>query len=143
MHAHAHKHTQYQNRNVEIILPELGQFTTCFILLLCVTTVREMVSLIIGKCLKKEVPPAMMFPMWEGPVFLTQFLGICDSMASILTSECIWNRIIMLILFWVSCPFRSFLHSYNCENILVSELSCTECTATADAQRNMDQSQEY
>ena len=68
-------------------------------------------AFIIGKCLKKEVPPAMMFPMWEGPVFLTQFLGICDSMASILTSKCVWHQIISYLVLGI-LPFSFMILAF-------------------------------
>ena len=58
-------------------------------------------AFIIGKVLRKEVPPAMMFPMWEGPVFLTQFLAICDSMSGIITSKCVWHQALACVILGV------------------------------------------
>ena len=75
----------------------MGQFTTCFALLVGVAAARATVALIIEKFLHKEVPPGMMFPMWEGPVFLTQYLAICESMSSILASSCYWHKILAAI----------------------------------------------
>jgi hypothetical protein len=86
---------------VDVIFTELEQFSTCIILLLSVTCIRSTVAFIIGKVLRKEVPPAMIFPMWEGPVFLTQFLAICDSMAGIITSKCVWHRALAYVIFGV------------------------------------------
>jgi len=75
----------------------MGQFTTCFALLVGVAAARATVALIIEKFLHKEVPPGMMFPMWEGPVFLTQYLAICESMSGIVVSRCYWHKILVAI----------------------------------------------
>ena len=79
---------------LEYIIPDLGQFTTAFLVLVATAMMRLTLVLILDKCLHKPVPPSLMFPMWEGPVFLTQFLAICDAMSALIDTRCYWHKII-------------------------------------------------
>jgi hypothetical protein len=79
---------------LEYIIPDLGQFATAFLVLVATAMMRLTLVLILDKCLHKPVPPSLMFPMWEGPVFLTQFLAICDAMSALIDTRCYWHKII-------------------------------------------------
>ena len=70
------------------ILPSLEQCVTCFIILLAVAVSRALIVLGIEKGLHKEAPTGFMFPCWEGPVFLAQYLAICDSMFTAVSTGC-------------------------------------------------------
>jgi hypothetical protein len=70
------------------ILPSLEQCVTCFAILSAVAISRALIALAIDKGLHKEVPVSLMFPCWEGPVFLAQYLAICDSMFVTVSTGC-------------------------------------------------------
>ena len=46
-------------------------------------------------------PPDMTFPVWEGPVMLTQVFGLCDVSLAMVTSACwIWTTVAFIGLFF-------------------------------------------
>ena len=82
--------------NIEAILPNLEQCCTCAAVFVGVALLRALVALIVDKGLHKDVPVSLMFPCWEGPVFLTQYLGICDAMFNTISTGCDWHQAIGL-----------------------------------------------
>ena len=61
---------------------------TCALVLVGVAVLRFLLATFVDEALHKPVPTSFKFPCWEGPVFLTQYLGICDSMFESVATRC-------------------------------------------------------
>ena len=90
------------------ILPNIEQVCTCLMVLGGVSIFRTILCIVVGKVLKKEVPTSLMFPMWEGPVFLSQYLAICDSMFNTILGTCSWHRAVGMVVIALVLCFSSF-----------------------------------
>ena len=55
------------------VSPSIEKLTLCIILLILIFCIRAGLVLIAERCFKKEAPTAMLFPLWEGPVFFILF----------------------------------------------------------------------
>ena len=70
------------------VSPSVEKVTLCILLLVSIFCIRSGLVLIIEKCLKKEAPTALLFPLWEGPVFFIQYLAICDAVFTAIYTYC-------------------------------------------------------
>jgi len=65
----------------------------CALCLVLVALARIFFSALVVHVFKRELPASMTFPMWEGPVFLTQIMGISDSLLALMTTGCLWWQV--------------------------------------------------
>jgi len=70
------------------ISPPVEKLTLCVFLLVLIFCIRAGLVLIVERCFKKEAPTAMLFPLWEGPVFFVQYLAICDAVFTAIYTYC-------------------------------------------------------
>ena len=71
-----------------MISPSVEKVTLCILLLVLIFCIRAGLVLVVERCFKKEAPTAMLFPLWEGPVFFIQYLGICDAIFTAIYTYC-------------------------------------------------------
>ena len=81
------------------VMPGLEQLTTCGMILLVVSLCRKLVEYFITKVLRKGLPQALAFPAWEGPVFITEYVGICEGCVLAMQSHCSGFILIGSVLF--------------------------------------------
>jgi len=80
--------------------PFAKRFLICFGLLGLIYCIREGCRRLYMHFFPDEPPPPdMAFPVWEGPVALTQVFGLCDVSLAMVTSACwIWSTVSALCL---------------------------------------------
>ena len=89
----------------ETLAPTLDKLLWCAIILAAVAVVRLCLALFVW-VVWKEVPRAMHFPLWEGPVFLVEFIAVCVSTFSAIATSCgEWMVIGYLVLSMVPVAF--------------------------------------
>lgn len=69
-------------------IPLLDKLVLVFASMICVFCVRAVLQLIVTKGMKKEPFDALMFPNWEGPLLLSHWFGMCDSLTNTLGRPC-------------------------------------------------------
>ena len=75
-----------------IIMPSAEKLISCVFLLLAVYVMRECLVVVFKYIIRVEtVPTGFKFPAWEGPVFLAEYLAVCDSTFLVISSECSWH----------------------------------------------------
>ena len=72
----------------QAVAPPLDKLLVCLVLLISIFCLRSLLVLIIERCMKKSAPTALLFPLWEGPCFLLQYLAMCDSVFSAMHTYC-------------------------------------------------------
>jgi len=70
------------------VSPSIEKLTLCICLIVLIFCIRSGLVLIVERCFKKEAPTAMLFPLWEGPVFFIQYLAICDAVFRAIYTYC-------------------------------------------------------
>lgn len=84
------------------LVPALDKFIWCILLLFSVAFLRYLLSLLLTKFLKKDLPASMKFPSWEAPVILVEYMAICSSAFLAVSTSC--NKWIavgcVLLVFW-------------------------------------------
>jgi hypothetical protein len=81
--------------------PMLDKLVGIVVSLGVVFLVRFSAQFIVTKCLKKEPWTLLMFPNWEGPLLLTHWFSMCDSLTSTLGRPCtFWVILSCVLLFF-------------------------------------------
>ena len=70
------------------VAPSVEKIVLCVMILSAVFCVRSLLVLVVQKCFKKEAPTSLLFPLWEGPFVLIQYLAICDSTFEAIDTYC-------------------------------------------------------
>jgi hypothetical protein len=73
------------------VAPSFDKVLCCVLLLLAVFIFRvSTVSILRMWKPSLEVPDSLKFPAWEGPVFLVEYLALCDAVMETVSSSCSW-----------------------------------------------------
>lgn len=76
------------NCSWESVAPPVEKIVLCVMILLAVFCTRSLLVVVVEKCFKKEAQTALLFPLWEGPLLLAQYLAICDSTFEAIDTYC-------------------------------------------------------
>ena len=83
----------------DTVAPSVEQLVLCAICLALVSVTRVLLQMFLVKFLHQHEPlESLAFPMWEGPVFLTQFIGITEALCGLLGSGCVWIVVVSALL---------------------------------------------
>ena len=73
------------------LAPSFDKVLTCLLILGTVAFLRLVIVKIWSICLPaNDVPAAMLFPAWEGPVFLVEYMALCDAVMETISTACAW-----------------------------------------------------
>ena len=70
------------------ITPPAMTIMMCVVILCLVSCARYLTGLVLVRCFRRELPNTLLFPSWEGPVVLVQYLALCDKSISAASLLC-------------------------------------------------------
>jgi len=74
--------------SIKLLFPSFEKLMTCGFLLMCVHLARRLAVLFFKEVLDRDIPTSLMFPAWEGPIFLAEYMAICDTVMSSIATQC-------------------------------------------------------
>ena len=82
----------------DTIASSVEQLTLCAVALALVSVARILLQLVLAHCFHVEDLTSLAFPMWEGPVFLTQFMALTEALLGLLATGCVWIVVVSAVL---------------------------------------------
>jgi len=82
----------------DTVAPSVEQLVLCAIALALVSVARILFQLVLAHCFHTAELTALSFPMWEGPVFLTQFMAMSEALLGLLGTGCVWIVVVSAVL---------------------------------------------
>jgi len=82
----------------DTVAESVEQMCLCLACLVLVALARASCYKILVEVFHKEPSASICWPMWEGPVFLTQFMGMTETLVELTRNECVDVRIVSGIL---------------------------------------------
>lgn len=79
--------------------PAVEQLVSCVCLLCALSVVRMGAGVCVTRIYHRALPITLRFPAWEGPVFLVQYLALCESTVSMMAMSCGWWMALGIALF--------------------------------------------
>ena len=70
------------------LAPPSDRLITCAAVLMLVFCLRRLLLAVMAHCTRRQPPPSLGFPAWEGPVALVQYLSVCESTAAAASLSC-------------------------------------------------------
>ncbi len=82
-------------------MPLLDKLTVVFGSIMIFFGIRWFLQFVWTKCLKKEPMIALSFPLWEGPLLIVHWFGLCESLSITLGRPCPgwWGATVVIIIF--------------------------------------------
>ena len=92
-----------QNCTFQSMTPEIASITTMVLVFCGASILRVVLGTLVRVVIKNCVPTSLKFPAWEGPLFLCEYLGFCNSIVRMMSGLCpMWLPIGVSM--FVLCP---------------------------------------
>ena len=73
------------------LAPSFDKVLSCILILVTVSIARICIVRIWAYCLpSRDIPTAMLFPAWEGPVLFVEYMALCDAAMETISTGCAW-----------------------------------------------------